>query len=312
MFAIVHLPLYSGNTLTLYRYVPAPFFLDDSKVALEIHSKFEYLALDTHGMMGKQMTASEFQLCRKVGNIYHCPHMNLLNKNLESLCLYNLYSQSTTQIEKTCKVDISMLQSHAVQISTSLYRIITIKPLQLVRDCKTGSNVTTIQGVYMLTLTSDCPKASTPEHLFIRTPELLLGSQELITLPLLSRSKEWLGEVDREVDFSQILTSMTSMPVPPTSIPLQKFRQYLTHRHYNTYQSIEHYIIVSVAYSTIIIVLVMAAKVGVTWVVGKRKPRAKSLPVRRAGIEFSDSDGELISRPFVNLPPVIRRQYEVR
>ena len=298
--------------MTLYRYVPAPFFLDDSKVALEIHSEYEYLALDTHSMMGKQMRASEFQLCRKVGTIYHCPHMNLLNKNLETLCLYNLYSQSTAQIEKTCKVEISLLNSHAVQISTSLYRILTIKPMQLVRDCITGSNVTTIQGVYMLTLTTECPKASTPEHLFIRTPELLLGSQELITLPLLSRSKEWLGEVDREVDFSQIITSMSNMPSLSPSIPLQKFRQHLEHRHYSIYKVVEHYIIVGVAYCILLVVLGLAIKVGVIWVKGRKKQRARPSHVRRAGLEFSDSDGELISRPFVNLPPVIRRQYEVR
>ena len=64
LFAITHLPLYAGDLLRLYRYVPAPFLLDEQKVLLEIISPAEYLALDTHGMVGKQLTASEFQLCR--------------------------------------------------------------------------------------------------------------------------------------------------------------------------------------------------------------------------------------------------------
>ena len=39
------------------------FLLDQQKVSLEIISPAEYLALDIHGMVGKQLTASEFQLC---------------------------------------------------------------------------------------------------------------------------------------------------------------------------------------------------------------------------------------------------------
>ena len=84
LFAITHLPLYAGDLLRLYRYVPAPFLLDEQKVLLEIISPAEYLALDTHGMVGKQMTALEFQLCRRLGNVYHCPNMNLVNKDLKS------------------------------------------------------------------------------------------------------------------------------------------------------------------------------------------------------------------------------------
>ena len=107
LFAVTHLPLYAGDLLRLYRYVPAPFLLDEQKVSLEIISPAEYLALDTHGMVGKQLTASEFQLCRRLGNVYHCPNMNLVNKDLKSLCLYNIYSQTTNHIEDTCEVKVT-------------------------------------------------------------------------------------------------------------------------------------------------------------------------------------------------------------
>ena len=58
-------------------------------------------------MVGKQLTASEFQLCRRLGNVYHCPNMNLVNKDLKTLCLYNIYSQTTTFIEDTCEVKVT-------------------------------------------------------------------------------------------------------------------------------------------------------------------------------------------------------------
>ena len=61
LYAVVHLPLYSGSTLNLYRHVPAPFFLENTSVILHVESPAEFLALDTHGIFGKQMTSSEFQ-----------------------------------------------------------------------------------------------------------------------------------------------------------------------------------------------------------------------------------------------------------
>ena len=38
LYAVVHLPLYSGSTLKLYRHVPAPFFLENSSVILDVES----------------------------------------------------------------------------------------------------------------------------------------------------------------------------------------------------------------------------------------------------------------------------------
>ena len=104
-----------------------------------------------------------------------------------------------------------------------MYQILSLKPIQLVMECSTGSNITTIQGVFLLRLTADCPKASTPEHLFVRTLEFLLGSQELISLPLLTQSQDWLGEVDLELDLSKFVVDESAVPSPRRSVSLQRF-----------------------------------------------------------------------------------------
>ena len=213
-----------GTYMRLYRYVLAPFLLDEQKVSLEIISPAEYLALDTHGMVGKQLTALEFQLCRRLGRDYHCPNMNLVNKDLKSLCLYNIYSQTPSFIEQTCEVQVTYLKSHAVQLSISLYRILAVNRVQLVMDCKTGSNITMISGVHLLQLTEACPKASTSDFLFVRTPDLI-GFHELITLPLLSQAKEWLGEMSRELDLTAVMKSIDNTDLPRPTIPLQKIPQ---------------------------------------------------------------------------------------
>ena len=149
--------MYAWDLLRLYQYVPASFLLDEQKVLLEITSPAGYLALDTHGMIGKQLTASEFQLCRRLESVYHCPNMNLVNKDLKSQCLYNLYSLAPTLIEQTCEVQVSYLKNHAVQLSTSLYWILAVNPVQLVMDCKLGSNITTISGIHLLRLAPRLP-----------------------------------------------------------------------------------------------------------------------------------------------------------
>ena len=309
LFAVTHLPLYAGDLLRLYRYVPAPFLLDEQKVSLEIISPAEYLALDTHGMVGKQLTASEFQLCRRLGNVYHCPNMNLVNKDLKSLCLYNIYSQTINQIEDTCEVKVTYLRNHAVQLSTSLYRILAVNPVQLVMNCKSGSNVTTISGVHLLRLTEDCPKASTTEFLFVRTPELV-GYHELITLPLLSQAREWLGEMSKELDLTAIMKSMEDPDVPEPSIPLRKFRNKLQGRDMEVYKIVESYLTTIVTYG-----VVLFSIGALFWCIYRRRRRNR--PYRRPGnalhgpgrISGDDSDGVLMGRPGVTLPPLVRRQF---
>ena len=80
-------------------------------------------------------------------------------------------------------------------------------------DCKTGSNINTISGVHLLRLTEACPKTLTHDFLFVRTPDLV-GFHELITLPLLSQAKEWLGEMSQELDLMVVMKSMDDLWVP--------------------------------------------------------------------------------------------------
>ena len=127
--------------------------------------------------------------------------MNLLSKNLTNLCLYNLYTQSASNIERTCNVRVKRMRSHAIQISTSLYRIMTSEPTQLVIVCEKETNITSIQGIHLLQLTEECPKASTSEYLFVRAPDMI-GYHEIVRLPLLSQAKEWLGTIAKEVDLT--------------------------------------------------------------------------------------------------------------
>ena len=83
LLAVIHIPLYTGSRLRLYKYLPAPFFMYGTHMMVTVESPAEYLALDTHQTVGKQLTASEFQLCTKSAEIFHCPPHELAHETIE-------------------------------------------------------------------------------------------------------------------------------------------------------------------------------------------------------------------------------------
>ena len=176
-------------------------------------------------------------------------------------------------------------------------------------DCKTGSNITTISGVHLFRLTEACPKASTHDFLFVRTPDLI-GFHEQITLPLLSQAKEWLGQMSRELDLTAVMKSMDDLGVPSPTILLRRFRNKLQGRDMGMYQVVESYLITIVTYW-----VVLLSTGALFWCIYRRRPKNRPYRCGRAleepGVAFSgyDSDGALINRPAVTLPSSVRRQF---
>ena len=167
----------------MYRYVSAPFPLREDVVATIKHDK-DYLALDPSGTIGKEPSSTK---------VLACDHINRI---LDDLCLYNLFNQRVDQIEELCRVEIGKVKSHAIQLSGNRFRILVTEPTQLAKICLDGNTqVETIEGVYILTLLDNCPKANTPDHIFTRNPHVV-SSQQLIALPLIQTAAEWFNTID--------------------------------------------------------------------------------------------------------------------
>ena len=224
LLIIVHIPLYSGSLMRLYRYVAAPFPLRDNIVATIRHEK-EYLALDPSGTVGKELSATEILKCDRINRIHHCNGENVLQKNLEQLCLYNLYNQRVEEIEDFYNVEIGKVKSHAIQLSGNQFRILVTEPTQLTWICHDGSSkVETINGVYILTLTETCSKANTPDHVFNRNPHVV-SSQQLIALTLIQKAERWFQDIEQRfkgVDLEPIFEELRLEEEGPISI--QQFR----------------------------------------------------------------------------------------
>ena len=210
--------------MRLYRYVAAPFPLRDNIVATIRHEK-EYLALDPSGTVGKELSATEILKCDRINRIHNCNGENVLQKNLEQLCLYNLYNQRVEEIEDFCNVEIGKVKSHAIQLSGNQFRILVTEPTQLTWICHDGSSkVETINGVYILTLTESCSKANTPDHVFNRNPHVV-SSQQLIALTLIQKAERWFQNIEqrfRGIDLEPIFEELHLEEEGPISI--QQFR----------------------------------------------------------------------------------------
>ena len=114
--------------------------------------------------------------------------------------MYNLYNQKVEAIEKLCDVKINKVTSHAIQLSGNQFRILVTEPTQLMRICHDGSpTVETINGVFILTLTENCPKANTPDHVFTRNPHVV-SWQEMIALPLIQKAMKWFDTIEQRFE----------------------------------------------------------------------------------------------------------------
>ena len=234
LICIIHIPLYSGELMNLFGYVPAPFLLQDGLTAT-IRREKSYLALDPSGTLGKELSEAEIFRCKQINRIYHCGNENVLQKNLSQLCLFNLYKQRMDGIERFCEVPISEVASHAVQLSGNQFRIMASRPTQLTIACTEGAKVETIQGVHLLTLTEACPKANTPDHFFVRNPHVV-SSQQLIPLWLIQDAKEWIKEINatnKDVNLREIFKELKKDH--SGHVPMDKFK----HRVIN-HQSIKY------------------------------------------------------------------------
>ena len=170
--------------------------------------------------------------------------------------------------------------------------------------------MTSIRGIYHLQLSDECPKASTPDHLFVRTPDLLLGAQELIALPLLARSEEWLGEINKELDLASVLESLESVPALDRTVPLSTFREHIHTKTWRNYKFVKSLVVAAAVYTGISVVMA----IGMRWTCRKargRLTRRRSARNRPSTEEYSDSDGGLMNRQVLPmLPSLVRQQWQ--
>ena len=261
LVCIVHVPLYSGHIMDLYKVVKAPFFLTEGVVATIGYGK-SFLALSSSGAMGKELTENEVKDCRVYNGIFHCTaNDNVVRKDLQNLCLYALFHQRHSDIERLCKVEVSDLTSHAIQLDGDTFRLLATKPTQLTWSCgEGGGKVDFIQGIYLLKLNETCRSAHTADHVFYRNPTIMAASS-VISLPSIN-STDWTKNFKNEfnpIDLKEQLVEIRkSRPGP---VPLAALKNRLEYKNTRTF----HFYFTYVQYVTTFLVVFIVIRYLIGW-----------------------------------------------
>ena len=280
--AIVHVPMYSGSMMTIYRYIPAPFFLDNS-VVIRVKADFDFIALNAEGTLAKQFNAIDLQDCREINRIFHCPRGNVIYKDLKTLCLYNLFQQDSEQIENTCEVILDTASNHAIQLTGSIFRLFAHDPVTVTLDCPQldKHEAIVIEGAYILTLNQTCPRASTPSHLFIRTTQTTTVGQ-IVHLPTMTIADNWLSELAEDLNAHDVPEMVETIQIDtPGPVSVNRFKQYL-----RTTSSRQLYSAVNYAqYGVTILVILLLLYIVMRLIFRRVSPLCPSIP--RPRLTFS-------------------------
>ena len=95
---------------------------------------------------------------------------------------------------------------------------------------------------YILTLSDTCPKANTPDHIFIRNPHVV-SSQQLIALPSVQMAAKWFYNIDNSfagIDLKPVLEEIKSTREGPISIEV--FRKQIKMKNTRFYKDVIDYI----------------------------------------------------------------------
>ena len=128
-------------------------------------------------------------------------------------------------------------------MSGNQFRILVTEPTQLTKICLDGTTeVKTIKGVYILTLSDTCPKANTPDHILTRNPHVV-SSQQLISLPNVQTAAKWFDKLDNSftgIDLNPVLEEVKSIREGPISFEV--FRNQIKMKNTRFYKDVIDYI----------------------------------------------------------------------
>ena len=175
------------------------------------------------------------------------------------------------------------MTSHAIQLDGERFRILVTQPTQLTWSCNEGSKVDSIQGVTIIKLSKRCPKANTPDHIFIRNPTIAT-KREVVTLPALQNNTEWFENIRDEFRNYDLKAELQAIhQTNPGPVPLVTFRKELESKNTRMIELYFGY----VQYVTTSIVVLICLRYLIGWM--RFLPIRRLLNIRRRGKQESPS-----------------------
>jgi len=170
LLAFVHLPLYKGSLANLFRNLETPLYMDSYMIKIS-HSK-KYLALDDANRKAVELDEADLRDCLQINGIFHCPNLNLVTTDPESLCLFNLKVGKALDIKRTCPLMIDSVTHSATKLSKTTFRLISPTTTTLNYKCNGETKSQKADFIEIIQLNRTCSYAWTNQYQMTLTEEL--------------------------------------------------------------------------------------------------------------------------------------------
>jgi hypothetical protein len=176
----VHLPYVDSEPLDLFEHLPVPF--EHEQLLLMVDSEKNVIASDEIGMFGTELSSSDLLHCHSVkthhGNVYACPHSNLLNRQIRKTCLGSLLFGDTTTAAQTCRQRVQRAETtedFAIQIRPETLVVYSKSNSTVVETCSNGTKkLQMVAGLTVVSATKGCKMSGKS---FLLKPELSIFSE---------------------------------------------------------------------------------------------------------------------------------------
>ena len=172
---IIDCPLASEiNLFDLHRYDALPISIGQF-VHATIEPKNSILAIGGMEPTGHprfvEMSSTDLGLCRRLGKVYICPNLRIINRPNERSCLYALYRSDHRAARKACKLKLQAQQfNQAVPISSDTFLHYSSEPSSYFIRCTNG---TVLSGYQLVNIT----RIEVPHDCVVETSEYILLRQ---------------------------------------------------------------------------------------------------------------------------------------
>jgi hypothetical protein len=138
----LHLALSERDPIELYQHLPLPFSL--GKLTVTLKSEKEFIAVDALGTYSMELSNADLSNCHVLaehtGNLFVCPHMNLLRRHPKSTCLGALLVGSDQALNLcTQAVEKAGSTEYATQISDSSMMLFQPSGGYVSEQCQNGT-----------------------------------------------------------------------------------------------------------------------------------------------------------------------------
>ena len=190
----LRVPFSQGMPASLYEYRATPWTTNG--FVIKVQPERKYMAWDTELRLAAELTEEDLKQCPHWEGMHWCPTPPTVERTPSELCLYNLFQQRVSDLERTCPLVAETGRTETVKVTPNVYHLYTQEPTTLVQECaaQTDPIVTQLPPHFVLRLNRSCPRAYTSTQAY-NLEEVHAQGKEIAGQAFGQRMSTWLEEL---------------------------------------------------------------------------------------------------------------------